>query len=142
MAAAAVGKRILIIDDDFVTQEMMSTLLASSGYRVAAACNGKDAIERLNAYEKPDLILLDLKMPVMDGSHFCQARQQDKALASIPVLILSGLPDVEKQAAKLGAAGYLQKPIDIVELLGLLRQCGGKQEVTTVGCQWGTRMPE
>jgi CheY-like chemotaxis protein len=130
MAAATVGKRILIIDDDFVTQEMMSTLLASSGYRVAAACNGQDAFERLNTYEKPDLILLDLKMPVMDGSHFCQARQQDKALAAIPVVILSGLPDVEKQAARLGAAGYLQKPVDIVTLLGMLHQHCQKQEAT------------
>jgi CheY-like chemotaxis protein len=130
MAAIQVSKRVLIIDDDFVTQETMSTLLASSGYRVAAACNGRDAIERLNAYEKPDLILLDLKMPVMDGNHFCRARQQDKALAAIPVVILSGMPDVDKHAAALGAAGYLQKPIDIVQLLDVLRQCCTKQEAS------------
>jgi CheY-like chemotaxis protein len=132
MAAAHSGKRVLLIDDDFVTQETMSTLLASSGYRVAAACNGRDAIERLNTYEKPDLILLDLKMPVMDGNHFCQARQQDKALATIPVVILSGMPDVAKHAADLGAAGYLQKPIDIVELLGVLKQCCARPETTAV----------
>jgi CheY-like chemotaxis protein len=132
MAAVQYSKRVLIIDDDFVTQETMSTLLAGHGYRVAAACNGRDAIERLNAYEKPDLILLDLKMPVMDGCRFCQARQQDKALASIPVVVLSGMPDVAKQASELGAAGYLQKPIDIVALLGMLQKCCAQQEATAV----------
>jgi CheY-like chemotaxis protein len=123
------GKRILIIDDDFVTQETMSTLLAGDGYRVAAACNGRDAIERLRAYEKPDVILLDLKMPVMDGCAFCQARQQDKVLAAIPVVIVSGLPDVAEQAAALGAQHHLQKPIDVVALLCMVRQCcAGKSE--------------
>jgi CheY-like chemotaxis protein len=131
MAAIHTGKRVLVIDDDFVTQETVSTLLASYGYRVAAACNGKDAITRLNCYEKPDLILLDLKMPVMDGCRFCETRQQDKVLASIPVVIVSGLPDVAKQAAALGAAGYLQKPIDITVLLGMLEKCCTKQEATT-----------
>ena len=131
-ATTHAGKRVLVIDDDFVTQETMSTLLASYGYRVAAACNGKDAITRLNCYEKPDFILLDLKMPVMDGCRFCEARQNDKVLASIPVVILSGLPDVAKQAAALGAAGYLQKPIDIVALLDMLKKCCAKPEATAV----------
>jgi CheY-like chemotaxis protein len=117
------GRRILIIDDDFVTQEMMSTILAGDGYRVAAASNGRDAIERLRACEKPDVILLDLKMPVMDGCAFCRAREQDKSLASIPVVILSGLPDVAERAASLGAVAYLQKPVDVVALLGELRRC-------------------
>jgi CheY-like chemotaxis protein len=132
MAATHTGKRVLVIDDNFVTQETMSTLLASYGYRVAAACNGRDAITRLNCYEKPDLILLDLKMPVMDGCRFCEARQKDKVLASIPVVIVSGLPDVAKQAADLGAVGYLQKPVDIVALLSTLEQCCPKSEATAV----------
>ncbi len=127
MAATHHGKRLLIIDDDFITQESMSTLLASDGYRVATACNGQDALERLHGYEKPDLILLDLKMPVMDGCHFCAARQKDVRLASIPVVIVSGMSDVAEQAAALGAARYLQKPVDVVELLHALRECCGKK---------------
>jgi CheY-like chemotaxis protein len=123
MAATHHGKRVLIIDDDYVTQETMSTLLASDGYRVAAACNGQDAIERLRTCEKPDLILLDLKMPIMDGGHFCAARQKDARLASIPVVIVSGMHDVAEQAVALGAARFLQKPVDVVELLYALREC-------------------
>jgi two-component system cell cycle response regulator len=121
--AAQSGKRILIIDDDIVTQEAMSTILAGDGHRVAAACNGQDALQRLLAYEKPDLILLDLKMPVMDGCSFCRARSQNKELASIPVVIISAMPDGAEQAAALGAVLYLAKPIDVVTLLSELRRC-------------------
>jgi CheY-like chemotaxis protein len=122
MAAAHTGKRILIIDDDVVALEMMSTILAGDGYRVAAACNGLDAIERLHTYEKPDLIVLDLKMPIMDGCHFCQARLKDKELASIPIVILSAAADVAEQAAALGADLHLQKPVDVVTLLNAVRR--------------------
>jgi CheY-like chemotaxis protein len=119
---ASAGKRILIIDDDITTQEMMSTVLAYEGYRVAAARNGLDALDRLLAYEKPDLILLDLRMPGMDGAAFCRARQQNKELATIPVVVLSALEDVAEQAAALGVAAYLRKPVDTVLLLSTLRQ--------------------
>jgi CheY-like chemotaxis protein len=122
-AAPHTGRRVLVIDDDIVTQEMMSVLLAGDGYRVAAACNGADALERLRTYEKPDLIVLDLKMPVMDGCAFCQARRQDKELASIPVVVLSAARDVAEQAAALGATVYLQKPVDCVTILNTVRRC-------------------
>src|SRR5262245_53362136 len=69
------GKRVLVVDDDFATREMMSLLLASDGYRVATACNGADAIDRLRGFERPDLIILDLKMPKMDGCAFCDQRK-------------------------------------------------------------------
>jgi CheY-like chemotaxis protein len=121
-AALTVGKRILIIDDDITTQELMSTVLAYEGYRVAAARDGSDGIDRLLAYEKPDLILLDLRMPGMDGAAFCDARKQNKELAAIPLVVLSAAADVGEQASALGAAGYLRKPVDTVVLLTTLRQ--------------------
>jgi two-component system sensor histidine kinase ChiS len=121
-AALTVGKRILIIDDDITTQEMMSTVLAYEGYRVAAARDGSDGIDRLLAYEKPDLILLDLRMPGMDGAAFCHTRKQNIELAAIPLVVLSAADDVAEQATALGAAGYLRKPVDTVLLLNTLRQ--------------------
>jgi CheY-like chemotaxis protein len=121
--AAHTGKRVLIIDDDFLAQESMSTLLAGDGYRVAAASNGLDALERLRHYEKPDVILLDLKMPVMDGCRFCAERRQDKELALIPVVIVSGMSDAAEQCAALGAMACLIKPIDAVSLLATVRRC-------------------
>jgi CheY-like chemotaxis protein len=121
-AAHQPGKRILLIDDDFSTGELTSILLAADGYRVAVARNGAEALERLHDGEPPDLILLDLNMPVMDGCTFCR-QLRDGGLARVPVVVLSGLPDAADQAAVVGAAACLAKPVDNITLLTTLRQC-------------------
>ena len=130
MSTASAGKRILIVDDDMSTLEMMSAILGCEGYRVAAARNGLDGIDRLSVYEKPDLILLDLKMPGMDGQGFCGARRKHEGWESIPLVVISGAEDVAQQAAILGAVAYLQKPVDTVELLTVVRRHCGKPEPT------------
>jgi len=117
------GKRILIVDDDFTTGECMSMILAGEGYRAAVARNGAEALERLRDFERPEVILLDLRMPVMDGCDFCKHRQENPELSSIPVVVISGLPDAAQQAAALGAVACLCKPIDTIALLGKLREC-------------------
>jgi len=118
------GKRVLVIDDDFATREMLSLVLAGDGYRVAMASHGIDALERLRGFEAPDLIILDLKMPKMDGCAFCEERHKSPRWATIPTIVVSGVSDAEEQAAALGALAYLQKPIDTVRLLELLhRHC-------------------
>ena len=116
-------KRVLLVEDNIVTREMLSLVLAGEGYRVAAASNGADAIERLRHYERPDLILLDLRMPVMDGCTFCEQRKQDQSLADIPVVVFSGASDVAEQASALGVTTYLQKPVDTSRLLDAVRHC-------------------
>ena len=98
-------------------------ILAGEGYRVAAASNGADALERLRGKDRPSLILLDMNMPVMDGPSFCARRRQNQALASIPVVIVSSSDDVAQKAQEMGAARYLQKPVDTIELLDTVRQC-------------------
>jgi len=115
-------KRILLVDDDITTQESMSVILASDGYRVAVARNGADALDRLRGAERPELILLDLRMPVMDGCAFCRSRQEYPELSSIPVVVVSGLPDAAEQARKIGAMACLRKPIDTLALLTTLRE--------------------
>jgi CheY-like chemotaxis protein len=118
------GKFILLIDDDIITQETVSLILAGDGFRVAAARNGADALDRLRQGAlRPDLILLDLKMPVMDGCAFCQKLQQEAALSGIPLILLSAAPDVAEQAAALRAAAHLQKPFDPITLITTLRTC-------------------
>jgi two-component system response regulator MprA len=122
MTTSHPGKRVLLIDDNIVTQETMSMALAAGGYRVATASNGADALERLRGYERPSLILLDLSMPVMDGCAFCRQRQQDPALAAIPVVVLSAAGDVAEKALSLGAQAFLRKPVDLVDLLDTVRR--------------------
>jgi CheY-like chemotaxis protein len=123
VATAHDPRRVLVVDDDFATRELVSQVLAGEGYRVAAACNGADAIDRLKHFERPTLILLDVKMPVMDGCAFCRAKQADPDLAGIPMIILSAVADSE-EASSLGAKVCLQKPFDTIQLLAALRQCG------------------
>lgn len=115
-------KRLLLVDDDFSSREVLSMLLAGEGYRVAAAANGADALQRLHDPDCPNLILLDLNMPVMDGPTFCEHRRQEESLAAIPVIVLSAAADAEQKAAALGAVRCLRKPVDTIELLRIVRE--------------------
>jgi len=128
------GKRILLVDDDFTTQEAMSMILAANGYRVAVARNGVDALERLRGFEPPELILVDLRMPVMDGRAFCAACRAEAAARSVPLVVVSGSPDADEQAARIGAAACLHKPVDVSEMLATVRAlCAAAPAATAPG---------
>jgi CheY-like chemotaxis protein len=116
-------KRVLIVDDNVMTRETLSMLLAGDGYMVSVAANGQEAMERLRGLGRPDLILLDLVMPIKDGVEFCKERQLDPELATIPLIVFSGAEDGEKQAAHIGAAAYIHKPVEPEELLQTLHKC-------------------
>jgi CheY-like chemotaxis protein len=125
VTAAQPAKRVLLVDDNFVTRETMSLILGGVGYQVVTASNGQDAMERLRSHEPPNLILLDLNMPVMDGLTFCQQRKHDDRLANIPVVLVSSADDIAEKASSAGADSYLQKPIDTIQLLDVLQHCCG-----------------
>jgi CheY-like chemotaxis protein len=114
-------KRLLVVDDDFATREVMSMTLAGEGYRVATAANGADALQRMGDRDRPSLILLDLSMPVMDGQTFC-ARRKEGGLPSVPVIVVSSAADLAQRAKDLGADGYLEKPVDTIRLLDAVRR--------------------
>jgi CheY-like chemotaxis protein len=115
LPAKVCHKRILVVEDNFVLSEVLSTLLGADGYRVWTADNGQEALEYLRGKEPPDLILLDL--PVKDGRALQNERKQNARLAAIPVVIVSGAGDLREQAAALVAAEYLPKPVDASLLL-------------------------
>ena len=130
VTAVKTHKRVLLIDDNPLTRESISMILAAAGYCVALANNGADALLRLKDYRRPDLILLDLSMPVLDGHDFRQRQTQDAALASIPVIVFSGADGAEEEAAALGVAGYIHKPVDAGKLLDAIRACCVEKEMT------------
>lgn len=111
---------ILIVEDDADLREMMAQLLVLEGYRAEAVANGRDALEYLRQGDRPDLILLDLMMPVMDGWEFRRRQREDPALAGVPVVVLSALD--QTRAADLGGTAFLKKPLDFDRLLELVRQ--------------------
>jgi len=120
-AAPPPAKRILVVEDDAFTRETLTTLLAIEGFTVTGAANGQEALDQLRAGAAPDLILLDLMMPVKDGWQFRREQAEDPALASIPVVVVSAACDVGRKAASIGAAGFLQKPVEPRVLLAAVR---------------------
>ncbi|MBI1916423.1 MAG: response regulator [Planctomycetes bacterium] len=121
-------KRILIVEDCFRARELMSLILGENGYMVSTAANGAEAIERLRTSSRPDLILLDLRMPVMDGWTLREELKRDPELSAIPVVVLSGVNEGEEQTSTLEAARFLHKPIETDELLLAVRQCCSEPE--------------
>jgi CheY-like chemotaxis protein len=110
---------ILIVDDDAGIRQLVTLFLEHKGYQAASVPNGREALSHLQ-HSQPELILLDLMMPVMDGAEFRQAQQQDPQLSSIPVVVMSAAENIEAQAPQLTADSYLPKPIDFDALSALV----------------------
>lgn len=107
--------RVLVVDDDADIREAVELALSDEGYEVVAAPDGATALD-LAAESPPALILLDLRMPVMDGSEFVRAyRRQPGPHASI--VVLTAAYDAAGGAAEIQADGYLEKPFGLDELL-------------------------
>jgi CheY-like chemotaxis protein len=114
----------LIVDDDAFARDALAQILQEEGYAVTCAANGREALRLLRSAPLPDLILLDLVMPVLDGFSFCRLQERDARLASVPVLVVSA-EDVAPGAASAApqVVGRVPKPIAVEELLECIRQC-------------------
>ncbi|HEX9712240.1 MAG TPA: response regulator [Actinomycetota bacterium] len=109
---------MLVVDDDRVIQQLLQVNLELEGYDVVTADNGHDAL-RLIKDLRPDLVLLDVMMPKLDGREVCRRIKADPSVASIPVIFLSArAQDMDiNSGLDLGASAYLTKPFDPVDLL-------------------------
>lgn len=114
--------RILIVDDTPLNIKLLEAKLARDYYIVSAAENGREALEKV-ATEKPDLILLDVMMPEMDGFETCRRLKANPATAHIPVVIITALSDVADRVRGLaaGADDFLGKPINDLALMARIR---------------------
>lgn len=108
---------VLIVDDDAIGRQTLEALLISQGYDLAFASNGVEALEQA-AKLKPDVILLDIMMPGMNGFEVCQRLRADPMLANVPVIILTTLDDRESRlrGIEAGADEFLSRPFDRNEL--------------------------
>lgn len=113
-------KKILIVEDDKFLRELIARKVIKEGFNVSEAIDGEEGIKKIKE-EKPDMVLLDLILPGIDGFEVLSRMKEDPALSSIPVIILSNLgqkEDIEK-GLKLGAVDYLIKahftPGEIIE---------------------------
>jgi CheY-like chemotaxis protein len=121
---ASTDDRVLVIDDDPDIRETLSVVLETYGYTVTSKADGADALAWLRSEPKlPRLILLDLMMPNMNGIEFRAAQLADPALASIPVVVMTGAPSVSRDPA-LAGLDVLVKPIALKTLLAqVVRYC-------------------
>ncbi len=110
-------KVILIVDDSATVRKFVSVSLSMQGFKVVAACDGMDALEKLPR-EKVDLVITDLNMPNMDGFELIRALRENPAFNELPVIILSSLGDnvSRETGARLGVNSYVVKPFSLEKI--------------------------
>jgi CheY-like chemotaxis protein len=112
---------VLVVEDDADIRETVAELLVEEGYEVRSASSGLDALEWLRKGEAvPDVVLLDLMMPIMDGWTFYDHLQQEARWASLPIVVISADANVQEKAARLKPIACLRKPVGIDELLAVV----------------------
>ncbi len=113
---------ILVVDDEIKNSKLLEALLAPRGYRIFKAFNGLEAVEQARK-QRPDLILLDVNMPVMDGYEACRTLKADPETNLIPVIFMTALSLVEDRVKGLeaGADDFLTKPVNREELMARIR---------------------
>jgi CheY-like chemotaxis protein len=109
---------VMVVEDDEDIRSLLSIVLETSGIHVNSQSNGERALSALHTKgDKPDVILLDLVMPVMDGWHFRESQLKDSDIAEIPVVILSGGAASSEDLRTLRPDAVLEKPLDIANLV-------------------------
>lgn len=116
-------KRILLADDEEDIKTVVKMFLESQGYEVVTAYDGLDALEKASS-EKPDLILLDIMMPLLDGFEVCKKLKENEQTAKIPILILSAAAHIDSvnRGLKAGAVDYIIKPFEPEKLREKIEQ--------------------
>ena len=111
------GRRILIVDDQDNERQLLATYLEAQGCLIYLALNGQDALIKL-PLARPDLVLMDVRMPICDGLTACRVMQNDPATRRIPVIFLSGAgqPDDRVEGLLAGAVDYITKPFNFEEV--------------------------
>jgi CheY-like chemotaxis protein len=112
--------RVLIVDDDFEFRYAIADALRNLGWEVRGAADGSDALGTLREWP-PDVILLDLLLPLMDGWAFRFEAERQQALGAIPIIVTSGASDIRREAEKLKAAAALAKPFELDELVRIIQ---------------------
>jgi len=115
--------KILLIENEAFLRKLYSEFLSMSKYDVQTAENGKAGLEKIKSVV-PDLIILDIKMPVMDGPEFLRYIKKDIKHRHIPVLLLTGVPNQQdiNECQQLGAVGYVEKSTHPVDLLNKIEK--------------------
>ena len=113
---------VIVVDDDDLVRQVVTELLTDAGYAAIGAADGQEALQLVER-RPPDLVLLDLLMPRLDGWAFCAA-VRERGLV-LPIALMSAVDGVHWYAARLRVAGAIKKPFEMRELLNLVATCIG-----------------
>ncbi len=114
------SKNVLIVEDDLEIREALREILMEESHSVQTAANGAEALKSLEAIQKPDLILLDMMMPIMDGYHFRMLQMKDQTISQIPTIVLSADRNFPYKMKDLGIKHFIKKPLELDRLLDLI----------------------
>lgn len=127
---------LLLVDDDADIRETYGLALQDAGYEVVAAATGAEALDKLRSGVRPDLIVLDQMMPLVNGREFRALQLSDPALASVPVLLLTGAMRMQPLVDDMMPVAALQKPVGYTELLSAIRSALKKAQHEQRNDRW------
>ena len=110
------GQKILLVDDDRDFSQLLEFDLKKKGYQVVLACNGEEGLEKVQA-EKPNLIVLEIKMPKMDGYTFVRRLKKDPGTKDIPLIVLTSYEPMKDMFQLEGVTDYFVKSVNVENLL-------------------------
>lgn len=126
-------KRILVVDDEIYIVHILEFSLTMEGYSILTASDGEEALRVIDS-ERPDLVVLDIMMPKLDGYEVCRRLRQDEQFSELPVILLSakGRPIDREAGLKAGADDYITKPFSPRKLLEKIRELLERKEMRKV----------
>jgi CheY-like chemotaxis protein len=123
------AKLILVVDDDAFIQDALREALEDEGYAVIIAANGAEALRKVRSGCRPDAILLDHMMPVMDGPTFAAEVSKDPGLAGMPIILITADARAKEKAVGIGLHAFLRKPLKLEELLSTIESAFSARRV-------------
>ena len=114
-------RTVLVVDDEYGVAEMLDAILTDEGFRVTTVANGRQALAHI-AEQRPDLVLLDIMMPVRDGTGVLHALAADRSADTLPVVVMSALPEEAIAAVTRRYKAYLRKPFRVRSILAAIEQ--------------------
>jgi CheY-like chemotaxis protein len=111
---------VLVVEDEFAIAALLEMVLIDEGHHVLTAANGRQGLERLAKGPRPDLVITDYMMPVLDGAGLLRAMREDEAQRDIPCIVMSSMPEANVRERINGYAAFLRKPFDLAAVVQLV----------------------
>ena len=111
---------VLIVEDEFFIAALLEMVLTDEGYCVLTAANGRQGLERLAEGPRPDLVISDYMMPVLDGAGLLRAMRENEAHRDIPYIVMSSMPEANVRARIDGYAAFVRKPFNLDAMVHLV----------------------